>query len=855
RASKKAESLATHELYQTKTSRAPWSAAAGQLAGFKLSAPQSLHDDLAAYMAATTLLPTKTPSATRALAAYRTSAGKPRSVAPHPKGQRSADPRCNNVNEETAAQMVASMFDAYPEGRVLGPASGQLSNLSMITLRDVHYTEGNLAGVLSKINKLLRVELLLKLYNLEVSEPYTVGTHKAVAITITANPKDGNHTAAMLGLLGEVITAGGTLSAIPCVQQEQGGTSSLLISRPLVACTPPTTASILMSVQMDANSTMASPTGRAVSVLGAKGSAASSLVRAAQYAVVKGRSMPDSNRVHIADPAFVLCSTVTAAVEDGNYLRVQFASPAVATAVERAGPITVEATEAVCMTWTPAASSQARGLATRATCIDLGVSTNCIAVCLDKQDGLAKTVQQIGEAVQSLFDAPLVLKRISGVGKPQTIAATEVEGQGDRGVAHFLGLNTATGTVALVSGTDYMMKARRGSRVFLCLMPTSVALSAAVICTLASRAASLDTILRDTNGLDITGNMSGGSFSGRSEHQVGRLHRPDSQDAVHQTSTAACITLAAAHVLLGDLDSKYSTAAIQRSMEGAAAEHSRAGKIAYNSHVEAKPSHLDQIFAACTPLLAAAVEYASDPASSAAEELRTTMRVQVESIHAIIADAPPPPATTHQRQLQLGRGRHMAAQQNSRPAHTMSKQPSSTSAATSKGSRPTGGANVGAAAPAPQEEGTSPKDTGHEKVGGRWEQGILPYPHPHPQPNRPHHRTTTTSPHQHTTPTPTTTPQPTTHPLPPPCTLSIPSSHPPNKTMYSTNTASCHNTLNAMLLHVTYRPRRAQSASSPRDPAGTCNKTSRQRETLRPSTTSLTKKKKKKTTPVFTGVH
>ncbi|KAJ9519406.1 hypothetical protein QJQ45_023019, partial [Haematococcus lacustris] len=648
RASRKAESLATHELYQTKTSRAPWSAAAGQLAGFKLSAPQSLHDDLAAYMAATTLLPTKTPSATRTLAAYRTSAGKPRSVAPHPKGQRSADPRCNNVNEETAAQMVASMFDAYPEGRVLGPASGQLSNLSMITLRDVHYTEGNLAGVLSKINKLLRVELLLKLYNLEVSEPYTVGTHKAVAITITANPKDGNHTAAMLGLLGEVITAGGTLSAIPCVQQEQGGTSSLLISRPLVACTPPTTASILMSVQMDANSTMASPTGRAVSVLGAKGSAASSLVRAAQYAVVKGRSMPDSNRVHIADPAFVLCNTVTAAVEDGNYLRVQFASPAVATAVERAGPITVEATEAVCMTWTPAASSQARGLATRATCIDLGVSTNCIAVCLDKQDGLAKTVQQIGEAVQSLFGAPLVLKRISGVVSP-----------------------------------------------------------------------SLDTILRDTNGLDITGNMSGGSFSGRSEHQVGRLHRPDSQDAVHQTSTAACITLAAAHVLLGDLDSKYSTAAIQRSMEGAAAEHSRAGKIAYNSHVEAKPSHLDQIFAACTPLLAAAVEYASDPASSAAEELRTTMRVQVESIHAIIADAPPPPATTHQRQLQLGRGRHMAAQQNSRPAHTMSKQPSSTSAATSKGSRPTGGANVGAAAPAPQEEGTSPKDTGHEKTPPR----------------------------------------------------------------------------------------------------------------------------------------
>ncbi|KAJ9528538.1 hypothetical protein QJQ45_020485, partial [Haematococcus lacustris] len=675
----------------------------------------SLHDDLAAYMAATTLLPTKTPSATRALAAYRTSAGKPRSVAPHPKGQRSADPRCNNVNEETAAQMVASMFDAYPEGRVLGPASAQLSNLSMITLRDVHYTEGNLSGVLGKINKLMRVELLLKLYNLEVSEPYTVGTHKAVAITITANPKDGNHTAAMLGLLGEVITAGGTLSAIPCVQQEQGGTSSLLISRPLVACTPPTTASILMSVQMDANSTMASPTGRAVSVLGAKGSAASSLVRAAQYAVVKGRSMPDSNRVHIADPAFVLCSTVTAAAEDGNYLRVQFASPAVATAVEKAGPIMVEATEAVCMTWTPAASSQARGLATRATCIDLGVSTNCIAVCLDKQDGLAKTVQQIGEAVQSLFDAPLVLKRISGVGKPQTIAETEVEGQGDRGVAHFLGLNTATGTVALVSGTDYMMKARRSSRVFLCLMPTSVALSAAVICTLASRAASLDTILRDTNGLDITGNMSGGSFSGRSEHQVGRLHRPDSQDAVHQTSTAACITLAAAHVLLGDLDSKYSTAAIQRSMEGAAAEHSRAGKIAYNSHVEAKPSHLDQIFAACTPLLAAAVEYASDPASSAAEELRTTMRVQVESIHAIIAEAPPPPATTHQRQLQLGRGRHMAAQQNSRPAHTMSKQPSNTSAATSKGSRPTGGANVGAAAPAPQEEGTSPKDTGHEK--------------------------------------------------------------------------------------------------------------------------------------------
>ncbi|KAJ9526637.1 hypothetical protein QJQ45_017597, partial [Haematococcus lacustris] len=719
RASRKAESLATHELYKTKTSKAPWSAAAGQLAGFKLSAPQSLHDDLAAYMAATTLLPTKTPSATRALAAYRTSAGKPRSVAPHPKGQRSADPRCNNVNEETAAQMVASMFDAYPEGRVLGPASAQLSNLSMITLRDVHYTEGNLSGVLGKINKLLRVELLLKLYNLEVSEPYTVGTHKAVAITITANPKDGNHTAAMLGLLGEVITAGGTLSAIPCVQQEQGGTSSLLISRPLVACTPPTTASILMSVQMDANSTMASPTGRAVSVLGAKGSAASSLVRAAQYAVVKGRSMPDSNRVHIADPAFVLCSTVTAAAEDGNYLRVQFASPAVATAVEKAGPIMVEATEAVCMTWTPAASSQARGLATRATCIDLGVSTNCIAVCLDKQDGLAKTVQQIGEAVQSLFDAPLVLKRISGVGKPQTIAATEVEGQGDRGVAHFLGLNTATGTVALVSGTDYMMKARRSSRVFLCLMPTSVALSAAVICTLASRAASLDTILRDTNGLDITGNMSGGSFSGRSEHQVGRLHRPDSQDAVHQTSTAACITLAAAHVLLGDLDSKYSTAAIQRSMEGAAAEHSRAGKIAYNSHVEAKPSHLDQIFAACTPLLAAAVEYASDPASSAAEELRTTMRVQVESIHAIIAEAPPPPATTHQRQLQLGRGRHMAAQQNSRPAHTMSKQPSNTSAATSKGSRPTGGANVGAAAPAPQEEGTSPKDTGHEKTPPR----------------------------------------------------------------------------------------------------------------------------------------
>ncbi|KAJ9524297.1 hypothetical protein QJQ45_008500, partial [Haematococcus lacustris] len=105
-----------------------------------------LHDDLAAYMAATTLLPTKTPSATRALAAYRTSAGKPRSVAPAP--QRPTQRRSQmqqREREETAAQMVASMFDAYPEGRVLGPASAQLSNLSMITLRDVHYTEGNLS--------------------------------------------------------------------------------------------------------------------------------------------------------------------------------------------------------------------------------------------------------------------------------------------------------------------------------------------------------------------------------------------------------------------------------------------------------------------------------------------------------------------------------------------------------------------------------------------------------------------------------------------------------------------------------------------------------------------------------------
>ncbi|KAJ9507573.1 hypothetical protein QJQ45_019245, partial [Haematococcus lacustris] len=603
------------------------------------SGSTELSTALAEYCKSLQLLPQNHTTSQRALKAFRTDKGTPRSIAPYPSGSRSADPKHNMLNTESCRLIIASLCDAYPEGYVLGPFSHLLGNLSTLTLKDMHHTEHNYTGFMTTLTTLLRKDFGLKFCSIEPSEePYRLPncSFPAFEVTVTASSRDPNHKAAMLGLLGEIITAEGKLAAVPCVQQEGKG-YTLVTRRPLLTCTPPTLPHVAISVQYDANFVAGSPTGQAVSKLGAKGQVATRFIGAVQYAVTKARTSP--SRAHLTSAAFILCSAVATAQEEGNYLKVQFTSPYIASAVEQAGPITIQATDSVLMKWTPAASSQAQGLNTR-TCLELGVSMASInSSSLDSQGGLAATVQRLGNAISS----PFILKRFSNQGTPQTIDAKNVTAEGNNGVAHFVGFYTRTGPVSLLSGAAQLASFRRDSkRVPLCLIPANVGMSAALICTVAGMARSHRTILKDSTGQPITAAMHSSSFCGGGQ-VVGHPCTMGSLQATGQSLTAASTTLAAAHLLLGDSGKDFTITSIQSKLEGAFHQFRDAGKLAHNTLSEAQETSLAKIFEACQPLLTAIAAYTQAEDSEDKATHRGSMRTTVDTIYAHMKEAPAAP--------------------------------------------------------------------------------------------------------------------------------------------------------------------------------------------------------------------
>ncbi|KAJ9508134.1 hypothetical protein QJQ45_021500 [Haematococcus lacustris] len=451
-------------------------------------------------------------------------------------------------------------------------------------------------GFMTTLTNLLRKDFGLKFCSIEPSEePYRLPncSFPAFEVTVTASSRDPNHKAAMLGLLGETITAEGKLAAVPCVQQEGKG-YTLVTRRPLLTCTPPTLPQVAISVQASS------------SKLGAKGQVATRFTGAVQYAVTKARTSP--SRAHLTSTAFILCSAVATAQEEGNYLKVQFTSPCIASAVEQAGPITIQATDSVLMKWTPAASSQAQGLNTR-TCLELGVSPASInSSSLDSQGGLAATVQRLGSAISN----PFLLKRFSNQGTPQTIDVKKVTAEGDSGVAHFVGFYTRTGPVSLLSGATQLASFRRDSkRVPLCLIPANVGMSAALICTVAGMARSHRTILKDSTGRPITAAMHPSSFCGGG-----------------QVETAArTVTITSIHTKL----------------EGAFHQFRDAGKLAQNTLSEAQETSLAKIFEACQPLLTAIAAYTQAEDSEDKATHRGSMRTTVDTIYAHMKEAPAAP--------------------------------------------------------------------------------------------------------------------------------------------------------------------------------------------------------------------
>ncbi|KAJ9534015.1 hypothetical protein QJQ45_027117 [Haematococcus lacustris] len=603
------------------------------------SGSTELSTALAEYCKSIQLLPQDHPTSQRALKAFRTDRGTPRSIALYPSGSRSADPKHNTLNTESCRLIIASLCDAFPEGYVLGPLSHLLDNRSTLTLKDMHHTEHNYTGFITTLTNLLRKDFGLKFCSIEPSEePYRLPncSFPAFEVTVTASSRDPNHKAAMLGLLGEIITAEGKLAAVPCVQQEGKG-YTLVTRRPLLTCTPPTLPQVAISVQYDANFVAGSPTGQAVSKLGAKGQVATRFTGAVQYAVTKARTSP--SRAHLTSKAFILCSAVATTQEEGNYLKVQFTSPYIASAVEQAGPITIQATDSVLMKWTPAASSQAQGLNTR-TCLELGVSPASInSSSLDSQGGLAATVQRLGNAISS----PFLLKRFSNQGTPQTIDAKKVTAEGDSGVAHFVGFYTRTGPVSLLSGATQLASFKRDSkRVPLCLIPANVGMSAALICTVAGMARSHRTILKDSTGRPITAAMHSSSFCGGGL-VVGHPCTMGSLQATSQSLTAGSTTLAAAHLLLGDSGKDFTITSIHSKLEGAFHQFRDAGKLAHNTLSEAQETSLAKIFEACQPLLTAIAAYTQAEDREDKATHRGSMRTTVDTIYAHMKEAPAAP--------------------------------------------------------------------------------------------------------------------------------------------------------------------------------------------------------------------
>ncbi|KAJ9513002.1 hypothetical protein QJQ45_029224, partial [Haematococcus lacustris] len=639
-----------------------------ELEGFGLTKDSQLDSALTGYAIGSLLLPRNHPTSAGVRALYTLPSGKPRPAAPLPRGPRTADPNLNNVTEEDANIIIASIANAGPDGAVFSTFTPALRLGTAITIRDIYLTEDNKnskrtphvathtgrighvhmtethhimqlpvvptlttaydkmqdqclchAEVMKELKQFIRTTLQTKRVTISVDE--RKGDLASFDVTITINPEEAHSSLAFIGLVGAVIASKGPLSYMQCVQGPfQGRPASVVIARPLLSIAIPPCHPVRMSVQYHSRMTEGSPAAKAPSSISARGYRASSLRGDVQYAISKALEV-SVGQEHAQNTAFLLCSSIVSIKDVDAYLDIGFAEASISSAIQQLERIKIDATDSLSFSLATASSSQATGLLTRD---GMSLSLSCAAM---QPQALATSIQKLAIAYHNKWGKDLQLTALGG-GDPVNAASVTASGALD--VHRYVGIFSGSKIRAL-TGVQ-LPQIGSGTKQLLIFVPGSLAQQAALTFVMAEAGSTNKPVL-DSTGTHMTVDGHAPSHMGPGK-PVGY---PTS--AAHliyqQLSTAASTAMSAAHRVAGT-EAAPKIGSIMKTMSPLAAHHLQVGKAAHATQEEADPTPLQKVLDTVPPLITAMLSYYSQPGGR--EAAKATIKAHLDTMAAHIAE-------------------------------------------------------------------------------------------------------------------------------------------------------------------------------------------------------------------------
>lgn len=590
-----------------------------ELEGFGLTKDSQLDSALTGYAIGSLLLPRNHPTSAGVRALYTLPSGKPRPAAPLPRGPRTADPNLNNVSEEDANIIIASIANAGPDGAVFSTFTPALRLGTAITIRDIYLTEDNKNKVMKELKQFIRTTLQTKRVTISVDE--RKGDLASFDVTITINPEEAHSSLAFIGLVGAVIASKGPLSYMQCVQGPfQGRPASVVIARPLLSIAIPPCHPVRMSVQYHSRMTEGSPAAKAPSSISARGYRASSLRGDVQYAISKALEV-SVGQEHAQNTAFLLCSSIVSIKDVDAYLDIGFAEASISSAIQQLERIKIDATDSLSFSLATASSSQATGLLTRD---GMSLSLSCAAM---QPQALATSIQKLAIAYHNKWGKDLQLTALGG-GDPVNAASVTASGALD--VHRYVGIFSGSKIRAL-TGVQ-LPQIGSGTKQLLIFVPGSLAQQAALTFVMAEAGSTNKPVL-DSTGTHMTVDGHAPSHMGPGK-PVGY---PTS--AAHliyqQLSTAASTAMSAAHRVAGT-EAAPKIGSIMKTMSPLAAHHLQVGKAAHATQEEADPTPLQKVLDTVPPLITAMLSYYSQPGGR--EAAKATIKAHLDTMAAHIAE-------------------------------------------------------------------------------------------------------------------------------------------------------------------------------------------------------------------------
>ncbi|KAJ9517145.1 hypothetical protein QJQ45_009101 [Haematococcus lacustris] len=639
-----------------------WRGKPPELEGFGLTKDSQLDSALMGYAIGSLLLPRNHPTSAGVRALYTLPSGKPRPAAPLPRGPRTADPNLNNVSEEDANIIIASIANAGPDGAVFSAFTPALRLGTAMTIRDIYLTEDNKnskrtphvathlgrighvhrtdthhimqlpvvptlitaydkmrdqclchAEVMKELKQFIRTTLQIKRATISVDE--RKGDLASFDVTITINPEEAHSSLAFIGLVGAVIASKGPLSYMQCVQGPfQGRPASVVIARPLLSIAIPPCHPVRMSVQYHCRMTEGSPAAKAPSSINARGYRASSLRGDVQYAISKALEA-SVGQEHAQNTAFLLCSSIVSIKDVDAYLDIGFAEASISSAIQQLERIKIDATDSLSFSLATASSSQATGMS---------LSLSCAAM---QPQALATSIQKLAIAYHNKWGKDLQLTALGG---GDLVNAASVTASGELDVHRYVGIFSGSKIRAL-TGVQ-LPQIGSGTKQLLIFVPGSLAQQAALTFVMAEAGSTNKPVL-DSTGTHMTvdghapSHMGPGKPVGYPTFAAHLIYQ--------QLSTAASTAMSAAHRVAGT-EVAPKIGSIMKTMSPLAAHHLQVGKAAHATQEEADPTPLQKVLDTVPPLITAMLSYYSQP--SGREAAKAAIKAHLDTMAAHIAE-------------------------------------------------------------------------------------------------------------------------------------------------------------------------------------------------------------------------